>query len=255
MAAPTPMSTKVKEWPKYPNPKEDGAAKGWDWTKKESIPKQKLELALAALKESFGNDDRLSGMSLREISEETRKALDTFKESFKAPEKPESQLRLQRDCWQAIQMASQEVYLQKNKIGTEEIAYQHRWRLAVLPNSEDKLKKIEKYKELSNAKDTGYPRDTDVADLLGRKPKGKSVEPDKTITLKDLIHSLKMHDFAVIMSISKGTVIDMVTSKDSSNEEVEELRAAIEEIQQWFEDDLKLIIEMITLATKIKTKP
>jgi hypothetical protein len=249
MPQPTPMANRPKEWPKYPNPKDGGAAKGWDWKKKESIPKQRLELALEALSELFANDAGLSGMSLRQLSEQHRKALDTFQESFDAPEKPALQIRQQSDCWSAIQMASQEIYLQKNGVRTDGIAYQHRWRMADLLNNEAKLLKIKQYLGADKVKDTGYPSDRYLANLL-EEQKDKGAAPEKIITLKDLIDSLKANEFTVIMGMSPGTIIDMVRQEELPKEDVEELRAAIEGIQRWFDKELKVILELIMVATK-----
>ncbi len=231
-----------REWPKYPNPKADGEALGWDWKKKEDIPKQRLELALEALKNSFGNDAGLSGTSLRKLSEDKRKALDTFKESFLVPEKPGQQIKHQTDCWQAIQMASQEIFLQENKVDTEKIAYQHRWRLAVLPNDDNKLAKINQYIEADKVKETGYPNDKYVADLMGEQ-KDKSVVVGKTTTLPEVINRLKAHDLTVINSITPGELFDMVRINPNA-EDVVELINIIDKIQQ----ELTVYSELINVA-------
>jgi hypothetical protein len=229
-----------REWPKYPNPKDGGSAKGWDWTKKQTIPQQRLELALEAIKNSFGNDAGLSGTSVRQLSEDKRKALRAFKESFDAPEAPALRMKQEKECWRAIQMASQEVYLQKNKVKTEEIALQHRWNFAKLPNNTAKLVKIARYLALPKVKVRGYPSDKLVAELLELKKRGGIIRTEKKITLKDLIDSLKAYDLSVINSISRGVFVDMVTS-DTNQEYVVDLINIIDKIRQEVTVYFKLI--------------
>ena len=250
MAELTPMANKPKEWPKQPNPKEKGAVKGWDWKKKEIIPEARLLLALEALKDLFGNDPSLSGVPMRKLSAEHRKALDAFISTFPAPQKPELQIKQQKDCWRAIQMASQEIYLLQNKVNTKEIAYQHRWRMARFSNDKAKLTKIGQYLEAPKVKGRGYPRDKYLSDLLGLKKKKEDVRTEKTPTLKEVINSLNKRDFSTIMSLSIGTLVDMVRSTDAPKEDVKELRAVLEKTQQWFEKEFKLILNLIRMASE-----
>ena len=96
----------------------------------------------------------------------SERRFNAFKESFDLPEAAALRMKQEKECWRAIQMASQEVYLQKNKVKTERIALQHRWRFAMFPNKADKLLKIARYLTLPKVKVTGYPSDKRVAELL-----------------------------------------------------------------------------------------
>lgn len=194
-----------------------------------------LVIGQEGLKKFFSNDAGLSGRLLRQVEakEQLKQYRKSVPNSFGQAEK--------RQLWQAVQMASQEIFLEKEVSNYQSIPPRHKWQFAENPNDEIKTRMLNEYlARVGKGKgvSANYVNRLMLEYKIRRGYEKAAGEPErkKIANLQDILAALARYDLPPIISMDETAFIVMVNGLTS--DERNGLKQAFDKMFQWLEKGL-----------------
>ena len=191
-----------------------------------------LAIGQEGLKKFFTDDAGLSGARLRDVDPKER--LKEYRKSL-----PDKLVGVERgQVWQAVQMASQDIFLKKELQGSEKIPPRHAWQFARHLNDAIKIRMLTDYlKKVAAAEgevSANYVKTLMLEYKVRREYEQPVKEPEgkkMKITPQDILLSLARYDLSKITSMKDIEFMAMVN--DLSAEQCKQLKDAIDRVKSW----------------------
>lgn len=192
-----------------------------------------LALGREGLRKFFSDNAGLSGVQQRQVGSESKEQLKSYRKSLPADLDGVEKGQI----WQALQMASQEIFLKKELQSSDKIPHRHAWQFAEHPNDAIKIRMLNDY----IAKMSKVEREVSanyVKRLLleykirrGYEQPGKEAESKKNLTPQDIMVSVGKCDLSAITAMEGTEFIAMVN--ELNIDQCKQLKNAIDKVKEW----------------------